>query len=276
MDTGEETALLHLPLLKENEDFESSFFAHDHLVYLLFWDDYNGENPAMKIYELNLQTFDLKPIYQKLFRSPFELSLRLPRKLGDISYFLQYGMYNFFLHRDKLYFHDSTYAQIKSLDLRNGQFDQVVHCLAGNYGFHGDRLYTTDSSHRLVWLDLSSGEKGSLKGVYSDNFILDGDLIFYQNPLEQRRLYAYSLNTEESWPISEGSILAGFQVSKDQIYFEVRSQGVSGLYSAAKDGTALRLCLQEGEFRYFYAFPQAEGLLYLPASEETSEWQWFE
>lgn len=276
VDTGEETALLHLPLLKENEEFDSNFFAHDHLVYLLFRDDYNGENPAMKIYELNLQTFDLRPIYQKLFRSPFELSLRLPRKLENFSYYSHYSIYNFFLHRGKLYFHDSTYAQIKSLDLRNGQFDQVAHCLAGNYSFYGDRLYTIDNSHQLVWLDLSSGEEGSLKGVYSDNFILDGDLIFYQNPLEQRRLYAYSLSTEESWPISEGSVFANFQVSKDRIYFEVRSQDASGLYSAAKDGTALRLCLQEEAFRHFYAFPQAEGLLYLPASEETSEWQWFE
>ena len=277
--TDEQTALLRLPLLKENQEFETNFFAHDHLLYLLFREGETGKSdrPSMLVYELNLETFELRPIFQKRFISAFELSLGLPPGNIDINDIEQYGsIYNFFIYRDKLYYDDSTYRQIKSLDLRNGQIAYVADRNAGSYSFQDGRLYTTDSASQVVWLDLNSGDKGSLEGVYATSFIVDGDQLFYQNRLDDLRLYAYSLSRRESWPISEENVLAGFHVSQDHIYFESTVQGQIHLYVASKDGASQRLCLEEGEYNWFYAFRGAEGLLYATESEGVLEWCWFE
>lgn len=222
--TGEKNNLIRNPiktLIRE----EQLIFGKGRYVYYMIYNvdksQFRGENvDKVRVYELNLDTFKEKVIFEKNIGRSKDYFLGLNPSENLEWQFLN-GTSAFFMNDDYLYFVGNDLRQVSRLTGNISVIDVPVN---RNYAFDGENIYYINEKLILSKYNTKSKKYMEIPDIVTSYFILTDTEILYVNRADNHKIYVCNLKNHKITKLTDTSVQS-FTCDQDYIYYLSNKDG---------------------------------------------------
>ena len=180
-------------LLTEEISICGIFVWNEKCYYL----ERENSEPGLRIYEINLEDFNRKLIYNNIHENKEDFFGVISRNNIEKLIETLSGLDAFFLDNDYIYYFisDGDFIQINRKTGREKVIAIDTMYGGKSYFYNGD-VYYFDNQKRLCIFNKKEGKVSQVDSIFTEDFSIEGDTIKYRDVLDNNKLKYYKIRNE--------------------------------------------------------------------------------